>query len=76
MVCGYLVEQRNVLLIVTTHETRLISHKFLRRDEIWICKNLDDGSSEFLSFDMQHVRIDMVMDENYMAGNLGGVPKL
>lgn len=53
-----------------------MSHKFLRRDEIWICKNLDDGSSEFSIFDMQHVRIDMVMDENYMAGNLGGVPKL
>lgn len=71
-----LVEQRNVQLIVTTHETRLMSHKFLRRDEIWTCENLEDGSSALSSFDMQHVRIDMVMDENYMAGNLGGVPKL
>lgn len=70
-----LAKDRNVQLIVTTHETRLMKHEFLRRDEVWICDNNDDGSSKLSSFNEQQVRIDKVMDENYMEGTFGGIPK-
>lgn len=71
-----LVKDRNVQLIVTTHETRLMSHQFLRRDEVWVCDSQQDGSSKLSNFDEQQVRIDKVMDENYLGGKFGGVPKV
>ena len=71
-----LIKERNVQLSVTTHETRLMSHQFLRRDEVWTCDLNGDGSSVLSNFDEKQVRIDKVMDENYLAGNLGGVPAL
>ncbi len=70
-----LAKERNVQLIVTTHESRLMDHKFLRRDEVWVCDNLEDGSTKLSNFDEKQVRIDKVMDENYLEGNFGGVPK-
>ncbi len=71
-----LAKVRNVQLIVTMHETRLMSHKFLRRDEVWVCDNQEDGSSKLSNFDEKQVRIDKVMDENYLEGDFGGVPKI
>lgn len=59
-----------------THETRLMTHEFLRRDEVWVCDNADDGASKLYSFDEKQVRIDKVMDQNYMEGNFGGIPRL
>ena len=70
-----LAAERNVQLVVTTHETRLMRHEFLRRDEVWVCDN-ERGASELSSFDAKQVRIDKVMDQNYMEGALGGVPNL
>lgn len=70
------VKDRNVQLVVTTHETRLMSHKFLRRDEVWVCDSQADGSSKLSNFDEKQVRIDKVMDENYLEGNFGGVPRI
>ena len=69
-------EHRPVQLIVTTHETRLMKHEFLRRDEVWVCDNADDGSSKLYSFDEKQVRIDKVMDQNYLEGDFGGIPRL
>lgn len=71
-----LAAERTVQLVVTTHETRLMKHEFLRRDEVWICDNNDDGSSKLYSFDEKQVRIDKVMAENYMEGTFGGIPRL
>lgn len=67
--------ERPVQLIVTTHETRLMKHEFLRRDEVWVCDNADDGSSKLSNFDEKQVRIDKVMDQNYMEGDFGGIPR-
>lgn len=39
-------------------------------------KALLDGSSILSNFDEKQVRIDKVMDENYLAGHLGGLPVL
>ncbi len=69
-------EHRPVQLIVTTHETRLMTHEFLRRDEVWVCDNDDGGASRLYNFDREHVRIDKVMDQNYLEGKFGGIPRL
>lgn len=66
---------REVQLITTTHETRLMRHEILRRDEIRICDSADDGSTELYSLEDKRVRIDKVLEENYMGGVWGGVPK-
>lgn len=70
-----LTAERTVQLVVTTHETRLMKHEFLRRDEVWLCEN-DGGISRLYSLDEKQVRIDKVMDENYMEGIFGGIPRL
>lgn len=69
------VEGKEVQLVTTTHETRLMSHEILRRDEIRLCDSADDGSTEFCSLEDKQVRIDKVLEENYMQGEWGGVPK-
>lgn len=69
-----LCRDRNVQLIVTTHETRLMSHRYLRRDELWNCLQNENGESLLESFDRHDVRIDKVLDENYLKGNFGGIP--
>lgn len=65
---------KEVQLITTTHETRLMSHEILRRDEIRLCDSADDGSTVLRSLEDEQVRIDKVLEENYMLGAWGGVP--
>lgn len=65
---------KEVQLITTTHETRLMSHKILRRDEVMLCDLEQDGSTVLYSLEDKQVRIDKVLEENYMLGEWGGVP--
>lgn len=67
-------KNRNVQLIVTTHETHLMKHEYLRRDEIWNCEQNENGETLLKSFDRPEVRIDKVIEENYLEGNFGGLP--
>ena len=67
-------ENRAVQLFTTTHETRIMSHDIVRRDEIWIADSKDDGSTALYSLENKQVRIDKVLDENYMSNVWGGVP--
>ena len=66
---------RRVQLFTTTHETRILSHDLVRRDEIWIADSNEDGSTKLFSLEEKQVRIDKVLDENYMAGEWGGTPE-
>ena len=65
---------RWVQLIMTTHESRLMSHDLVRRDEIWIADLNDDGSTRLFSLEDEQVRIDKVLDQTYMDNVWGGVP--
>lgn len=69
-----MAEKRNVQLIVTTHETRLMTHDFLRRDEVWTSQKNSEGATVLNSFENEKLRIDKVMDNEYLSGALGGVP--
>lgn len=66
--------KRNVQLVTTTHETRLMSHDIVRRDEIWIADTASDGGTRLYSLEDRQVRIDKVLDENYIKNVWGGVP--
>ena len=67
-------KKRRVQLFTTTHETRIMSHDLVRRDEIWIADSNEDGSTKLYSLEDKQVRIDKVLDENYLNGVWGGTP--
>lgn len=65
---------RNIQLVTTTHESRIMSHDIVRRDEIWIADTNDDDSTKLFSLEDKQVRIDKILDQNYMDNVWGGVP--
>lgn len=67
-------EKRRIQLVTTTHETRIMSHDIVRRDEIWIADKNEDDSTKLFSLEAEQVRIDKVLDQNYMDNVWGGVP--
>lgn len=67
-------KDRKIQLVTTTHETRIMSHDIVRRDEIWIADKNADDSTKLFSLEDEQVRIDKVLDQNYMDNVWGGVP--
>ena len=66
--------ERKIQLVTTTHESRIMSHDLVRRDEIWIADKNEDDSTKLFSLEDEQVRIDKVLDQNYMDNVWGGVP--
>ena len=67
-------KDRRIQLVTTTHESRIMSHDIVRRDEIWIADRNDDASTKLFSLEDKQVRIDKILDQNYMDNVWGGVP--
>lgn len=67
-------KDRRIQLVTTTHESRIMSHDIVRRDEIWIADTNEDDSTKLFSLEDKQVRIDKVLDQNYMDNVWGGVP--
>ena len=67
-------KDRRIQLVTTTHESRIMSHDLVRRDEIWIADKNEDDSTKLFSLEDEQVRIDKVLDQNYMDNVWGGVP--
>ena len=67
-------KDRRIQLVTTTHESRIMSHDIVRRDEIWIADKNADDSTKLFSLEDEQVRIGKVLDENYMNNVWGGVP--
>lgn len=44
-------------------------------DEIWLADTNDDKSTKLFSLEDKLVRIDKVLEKNYLDGKLGEVPK-
>lgn len=70
-----LAEERNIQLIVTTHESQLMDLKLLRRDEINFINKDDQGYSTIYSLDKYDVRFDKKVVTEYLNGHYGAVPK-
>lgn len=69
-----LAAKRNVQLIVTTHESRLLDFDLLRRDEIWFVNKRKSGESDIYSLEEYNARFDQKIDKAYLEGRYGGVP--
>ena len=67
-------KNRNVQLIVTTHESRLLDFDLLRRDEIWFVDKDQSGASNIYSLEEYNERFDKKIDKAYLEGRYGGVP--
>lgn len=69
-----LAEKRNIQLIVTTHESRLLDFDLLRRDEVWFVDKNNEGESKIYSLEEYNSRFDQKIDKAYLEGRYGGVP--
>lgn len=70
-----LAAERNIQLIVTTHESRLLDLDILRRDEVWFINKRITGESDIYSLEEYNTRFDQKIDKAYLDGRYGGVPK-
>lgn len=66
--------KKNIQLIVTTHESRLMDFDLLRRDEIWFVDKKKNGETDIYSLDEYNERFDKKIDKAYLDGRYGGVP--
>ena len=69
-----LAERKNIQLIVTTHESRLMDFELLRRDEIWFVNKRKSGETDIYSLEEYNARFDQKIDKAYLEGRYGGVP--
>lgn len=53
-----LAAKKNLQLIVTTHESRLLDFDLLRRDEIWFIDKQNTGESDIYSLEEYNTRFD------------------
>ena len=67
-------QNKKIQLIVTTHESRLMDFKLLRRDEIWFVDKDISGNSNIYSLEEYNTRFDQKVDKAYLEGRYGGVP--
>lgn len=67
-------EQKNIQLIATTHESRLMDFDLLRRDEIWFINKKNNGESDIYSLEEYNARFDQKIDKAYLEGRYGGIP--
>lgn len=68
------IQRRNIQLIVTTHESRLLDFDLLRRDEIWFANKRQTGETDLYSLEEYNARFDQKIDKAYLDGRYGGVP--
>ncbi len=72
-----LAKERNIQLIVTTHETDLMDLGLLRQDEIgFVEKQETDGSSRIFGLEDFGARFDKKIRSAYMKGQYYAVPRL
>ncbi len=61
-------------IILTTHETSILSLDLLRRDEIWFVEKDLGGASHISSLAEFDVRQDLRIDKGYINGRFGAIP--
>ena len=72
-----LAAERNIQLIVTTHEADLMDLEMLRQDEIcFVGKRDEDSTTKIFCLDEFGARFDKRIRKAYLDGEYGGVPKL
>lgn len=67
---------KNSQLIISTHESSLITQKLFRKDEIWFVVKDDDGASTLYSLEDYNIRFDKKIRKDYLLGRFKAVPKI
>jgi len=70
-----LASSRNIQLIVTTHESKLMDFDLLRKDEIGFIDKDKNGRSTIFSLDSFSARFDKKVCKAYFEGNYGAIPR-
>ena len=68
------LDKKNIQLIVTTHESRLLDLDLLRRDEIWFVNKNPNNESELYSLEQFNERFDKKIDKSYLLGRYNAIP--
>lgn len=64
-------------LLFATHDTNLMDHELLRRDQITFVEKSKEGWSEIFDLsDIKGVRAKDLFEKNYLKGNYGALPTL
>lgn len=63
-------------LIATTHDTNVLCHKTLRRDQIWFCEKDQRGSTSLYPLTDIRTRNTDNLEKGYLQGRYGAVPFL
>ena len=71
-----IAKERNIQLIVTTHESQLMDLKLLRKDEINFINKNDEGYSTIESLEKYDDRFDKKIINEYFNGKYGAIPFL
>ncbi len=61
-------------IVVTTHESNLLSFDLLRRDEIWFVEKDQQGASKVYSLEEFTPRYDKDIQKGYLLGRFGAIP--
>lgn len=69
-----IAKSRNIQLIATTHESRILDFDLLRRDEVWMIEKSLEGESNLYSLEEYDIRFDKKVDKAYLEGRYGGIP--
>lgn len=69
-----LAKQRNIQLIVTTHESHLLDLNLVRQDEILFVEKDFTGASMIFPFDKFKERFDKRIEKAYLDGWYGAIP--
>ncbi|MFW5891348.1 MAG: AAA family ATPase, partial [bacterium] len=68
--------KNNSQLIITTHDTTLLTNKFFRRDQIWFVEKVNSETKVYSlsDFSSKIVRKDTPFDKWYLSGKFGALP--
>ena len=70
-----LAKERNIQLIVTTHESKLMDFELLRKDEIGFIDKDANGRSTIFSMNTFSERFDKKVCKAYFEGEYGAIPR-
>ncbi|MBF0338487.1 MAG: ATP-binding protein [Nitrospirae bacterium] len=76
---SYLIElfnsnKKNSQLIITTHDTNLLSNKLYRRDQVWFTEKDRDGSTDLYSLVEFKLKGNEPYERDYILGKYGAIP--
>ena len=69
-------ENSGAQLVVTAHDTNLMTHDIWRTDEVWFAEKRVDGSTDLYSLYQFQPRHDKNLERGYLQGLYGALPCL